>query len=75
MTNVWVVTADEDEWSRPLEVWTNGRQARKRAEQLRRALAAHKAANRADGKVAPLTDPLEWVVGYSVRRVPLRGDV
>ena len=42
---------------------------------VRRALAAHKAANRADGKVAPLTDPLEWVVGYSVRRAPLREGV
>ena len=71
MTNVWVVTEDQIEWSKPIEVWTDGRKARRRAEQLRRDLLARRTAS---GKPVPLGDPLEWVETYSVRRVPLRGD-
>ena len=74
MTNVYVVTEDRMEWSKPIEMWTDGRKARRRAEQLRRDLLARRTANRASGKPVPLGDPLEWVETYSVRRVPLRGD-
>ena len=75
MTNVWVVTADEEEWSRPLEVWTNGRQARKRAEQLRRDLLARREADKAKGGMVPLDYPSMGVETYSVRRAPLREGV
>ena len=75
MTNVWVVTEDQMEWSRPIEVWTDGRKARRRPEQLRRDLLARREANRASGKPVPLGDPSMGVETYSVRRVPLREDV
>ena len=74
MTNVWVVTEDQMEWSKPIEVWTDGRKARRRAEQLRRDLLARREADKAKGDMVPLDYPSVGVETYSVRRVPLRGD-
>ena len=75
MTNVWVVTEDQMEWSKPIEVWTDGRKARRRAEQLRRDLLARREADKAKGDMVPLDYPSVGVETYSVRRVPLREDV